>query len=384
MAGGGAYLRGSFVTLTDCVFDGNTAGNGGGVSTFEGGTVSFDGCSFVGNTADISAGALRVQGSGQGGFYPLYYAAMAQAYMDTFVGQTVSVEEIRDAFNKIAVLMRNNAQYNRRAQTCHENPYATPSTSGFIGVTDVPKSGIVATPSYRLDCCLMTDGASAVILASEDLARELTDQPIWVTGVGNGTDCMRTGERPRTIGGLVKDDLLLPHELADPDLVEHYKTLEYPGLHSFRAGRWAAKKAYGMAGITGNPLEYFDLIEIHDAFVISVIQTMEDLGMVPYGHASSLFTALPLDDQGRVPINPKIGEEKGVYVNPSGGLIGQMHAVGATGNTQAVDVIWQMKGMIEEKYGHPELQVPQVEKALFHSHAGTGSDITVTTVEKGW
>ena len=71
-------------------------------------------------------------------------------------------------------------------------------------------------------------------------------------------------------------------------------------------------------------------------------------------------------------------------MNPSGGLIGQMHAVGATGNTQAVDVIWQMKGMIEEKYGHPELQVPQVEKALFHSHAGTGSDITVTTVEKGW
>ncbi len=230
----------------------------------------------------------------------------------------------------------------------------------------------------------MTDGASALIVASEDLAKEFTDQPILVTGVGNGTDCMRTGERPRTIGGLIKDDLLLPHELADPELVEHYKTLEYPGLHSFRAGRWAAKKAYAMAGITGNPLEYFDLIEIHDAFVISVIQTMEDLGMIPYGHASSLFTVLPLDPQGRLPINPKIGGENGVYVNPSGGLIGQMHAVGATDNTQAVDVIWQMKGMIEEKYGHPELQIPKVEKALFHSHAGTGSDITVTTVEKGW
>lgn len=317
-----------------------------------------------------------------GGYYPLYYAAMAQAYLDTFVGKTVSAEEIRDAFSKIAVLMRNNAQFNRRAQTSHENPYATSSTSGFINVDDVVNSGIVATPSYRLDCCLMTDGASALIVASEDLAKQLTDQPVYVTGIGNGTDCMRTGERPRTIGGLVKEDLLMPHEQDDPKLVAYYEQLEYPGLHSFRAGRWAAKKAYTMAGIN-KPMEYFDLIEIHDAFVISVIQTMEDLGMVSYGYAGGLFNALPLKD-GRVPINPKIGGENGVYVNPSGGLIGQMHGVGATGNTQAVDVLWQMQGRIDDKYGHPELQVPEPRTALFHSHAGTGSDITVTTVERGW
>ena len=338
---------------------------------------------FQGNEF-IAHASCTVTDLPQGGFYPLYYAAMAQAYIDNFVGKTVSAKEIRDAFDKIAVLMRNNAQYNRRAQTCHENPYATPSTSGFIGVAEIPRSGIVATPSYRLDCCLMTDGASALILASEDLAKEFTDQPVYVTGIGNGTDCMRTGERPRTIGGLVKENLLMPHERKDPDLVKYYETLEYPGLHSFRAGRWAAKKAFEMAGITENPLEYFDLIEIHDAFVISVVQTMEDLGMVPYGKAALLFNCLPLDEKGRTPVNPKIGGENGVYVNPSGGLIGQMHAVGATGNTQAVDVLWQMKGMIEEKYGHSELQVPDVKKALFHSHAGTGSDITVTTVEKGW
>lgn len=318
-----------------------------------------------------------------GGFYPLYYAAMAQAYLDTFVGKTVSAEDLRAAFSKIAVLMRNNAQYNRRAQTSHENPYATASTSGFITTGEVVQSGIVATPSYRLDCCLMTDGASAVIVASEEMARELTAKPVWVTGLGNGTDCMRTGERPRTIGGLVKEDLLLPHEKNDPERVAYYETLVYPGLHSFRAGRWAAKKAYEMAGIRTDPLEYFDLIEIHDAFVISVVQTMEDLGMVPYGHACHLFNELPLKD-GRVPINPKIGGDHGLYVNPSGGLIGQMHGVGATGNTQAVDVLWQMQGKIEEKYGHAETQVPNVERALFHSHAGTGSDITVTTVEKGW
>ncbi len=105
---------------------------------------------------------------------------------------------------------------------------------------------------------------------------------------------------------------------------------------------------------------------------------------MPYGQACTLFHPLPLDGQGRVPINPKIGGENGLYINPSGGLIGQMHAVGATGNTQTVDVLWQMQGKIAEKYGHSELQVEGVRNALFHSHAGTGSDITVTTVERGW
>ena len=67
---------------------------------------------FQGNEF-IAHASCTVADLPQGGFYPLYYAAMAQAYMDTFVGHTVSAEDLRDAFDKIAVLMRNNAQYNR-------------------------------------------------------------------------------------------------------------------------------------------------------------------------------------------------------------------------------------------------------------------------------
>lgn len=338
---------------------------------------TFQGNEFIANAACTATDMPN------GGYYPLFYAAMAKAYLDTFVGKTVSAEEVRDAFSKIAVMMRNNAQYNRRAQTSTENPYSTKSTRGFINIDDVVNSGIAATPFYRLDCCLMTDAASTLAVASEDLARELTDKPIRVTGIGNGTDCMRTGERPREIGGLVGGGLLMPHEAADPELVKYYEKLEYPGMHSFRAGRCAAKKAYEMAGIT-KPLEYFDVMEIHDAFTISVIQTLEDLGIVPYGHACKLFNDLPLDADRRVAINPRIGGDNGVYLNPSGGLIGQMHAVGATGNTQAVDILWQLQGKIEEKYGHAELQVPDAKTGLFHSHAGTGSDITVTTVRRDW
>ena len=113
---------------------------------------------------------------------------MAPSYLDTLLLQTVTWELNRYPFSYIAVMIRNNAQYKRRAQTSHENPYATSSTSSFINIQDVTLSGIVATPSYRLDCCLMTDGASAIIVACEDLARSLTDKPVFVTGLGNGTD----------------------------------------------------------------------------------------------------------------------------------------------------------------------------------------------------
>ena len=115
---------------------------------------TFQGNEFIANAACTATDMPN------GGYYPLFYAAMAQAYLDTFVGKTVTAEQVRDAFNKIAVMMRNNAQYNQRAQTSPENPYSTKSTRGFITVDDVVNSGIAATPFYRLDCCLMTDGAS--------------------------------------------------------------------------------------------------------------------------------------------------------------------------------------------------------------------------------
>ncbi len=74
-----------------------------------------------------------------------------------------------------------------------------------------------------------------------------------------------------------RDVLLLPHEKPTD-----YTGLMYPGIHSFRAGRTAAKLAYQMAGVL-NPVGELDFIELHDAYTSSEIQTYEDLGLCRYG-----------------------------------------------------------------------------------------------------
>ncbi|MGC8496457.1 MAG: thiolase C-terminal domain-containing protein [Thermoplasmata archaeon] len=306
-----------------------------------------------------------------GGFYTAYYAAMANRYMYEF-----GITEKQLA--KVAVKNRNNAQYNFFAQTNAKNPFSTKSTSGFITINDVYKSDVIATPLKRLDCCLMSDGAAVVLLAEKNLAKKLTKHPVSISGVGGGTDTMRPGDRPTIKGGLIKENLLLPHEKA-----EWYENMVYPGLHSFRAGRKAAKMAYTMAGIK-DPLKEIDVVELHDAFTSSELQTYEDLGLARYGEGGKFIDTGKFDDKKGVfeDINPKLGDR--IHVNPSGGLIGCMHAVGATGIMQIGSVFWQIQNSIEKFYGSDKLQVKNAKRGLAHSHAGTGSDVTVFVLDKGW
>ncbi|MCL4326333.1 MAG: thiolase domain-containing protein [Candidatus Thermoplasmatota archaeon] len=304
-----------------------------------------------------------------GGFYTAYYAAMATRYIHEF-----GITEKQLA--KVAVKNRNNAQYNYFAQTNSKNPYSTKSTSGFINIDDVYKSNMIATPLKRLDCCLMSDGAAVVLLAEKNLARKLTKDPVIISGIGGGTDTMRPGDRPTTKGGLIKENLLLPHEKP-----EWYENMSYPGLHSFRAGRAATKMAYRMAGIK-NPLHDIDVVELHDAFTSSELQTYEDLGLAKYGDGGKFIDTAEFDEEKGVfkEINPKMGDH--TYVNPSGGLIGCMHAVGATGIMQVGNIFWQLQKKMEKFNDNDKLQVKNAKKGLAHSHAGTGSDVTVIVMSK--
>ena len=69
-------------------------------------------------------------------------------------------------------------------------------------------------------------------------------------------------------------------------------------------------------------------------------------------------------------------------VNPSGGLIACGHPVGATGLMQAVFAIWQLQGTIGKHFGDATLQVPKAKRGAIHSHAGTGTYVTVSILEK--
>jgi acetyl-CoA C-acetyltransferase len=156
--------------------------------------------------------------------------------------------------------------------------------------------------------------------------------------------------------------------------------LEYPGVHSFRAGRSAALEAYKNAGIT-DPKAELDFVELHDAYASSEIQTYEDLGLCRYGEGYDFV------DQGRPFLKdvdygldlPKKGE---MPVNPSGGLIACGHPVGATGIMQGVFAFWQLQGAIGKHFRTDELQIKDARLGLIHSHAGTGSAVTVTIMER--
>jgi acetyl-CoA C-acetyltransferase len=286
-----------------------------------------------------------------GGFYTGYYAMMVQRHMHEF-GTTP------EQLAMVSIKNHANALY---------NPYA--QSPKKLTVADVRNSQMVATPLTMLDICTMSDGAAVCVLASEEVASKLCPNPVKVTGVGSGSDAMRMADRPH---GKV---LLLPHEKASD-----YRNLKYPGVHSFRGGRAAAKQAYAMAGIQ-NPIDDFDFIELHDAYTSSEIQTYEDLGLCKYGEGGR-FTeegnpfmpgidyGLHLPKQGQIP------------VNPSGGLLACGHPVGATGLMQSVFAFWQLQGTIKKHLGSGKLQIKNPKRGLIHSHAGTGTYITVSILEQ--
>lgn len=285
-----------------------------------------------------------------GGFYTGYYAMMVQRHMYEF-GTTV------EQMAMVSVKNHTNALY---------NPYAQKAKR--LTIKDVRESPMVATPLTMEDICTMSDGAAVCILASEEVVRQVSDRPVKITGVGSGSDAMRMADRPH---GKV---ILLAHE-SEAD----YEHLRYPGVHSFRAGRMAAKLAYEMAGIR-NPLDELSFVELHDAYTSSEVQTYEDLGLCRYGEGGKFV-------ESGVPFMPAIDyglelPKQGVLpVNPSGGLLACGHPVGATGLMQAVFAFWQLQGTITRHLGNDRLQVQNAKRGLIHSHAGTGTYVTISIME---
>src|SRR5436309_8968709 len=275
-----------------------------------------------------------------GGYYNGYYAMMVVRHMHEF-GTT------EEQLARIAVKNHNNAVH---------NPYAQEHLA--LTLEDVMRSEYIAWPLKRHDICVMSDGAAVAILASEAAAKKFCDNPVRITGIGMGSDCMRFADRPH---GKVP---LLPHEKKSD-----YKDLRYPGVHSFRAGRMAAISAYKMAGIE-HPLEDLDVVELHDAYSSSELQTCEDLGLCKYGEGGRFIDEGCSTLQGKLP------------VNPSGGLLACGHPVGATGLMQAVTMFWQLQHTIGKHVGNDKLQVTNAKRGLIHSHAGTGTYVTVSIMER--
>ncbi len=308
-----------------------------------------------------------------GGFYSGYYAMMVTRHMKEF-GTTP------EQMAHVSVKNHMNA---------YHNPYAQKRQK--LTIQDVRQAPMVAWPLTRLDICVMSDGAAATILCSEEglhkleaIGAEIPKPLVKVSGIGRGTDAMRMADRPHQS----YDEFLSRNLLPNEDTAEtraYYKDLwergfRYPGVHSFRAGRMGSREAYRNAGID-DPLKDLDFVELHDAYTSSEIQTYEDMGLCRYGEGGGFAVSgkafMPGIDYGL-----DLSEEPVCPVNPSGGLIACGHPVGATGLMQAVFAIWQLQGTIDRHFDDPTLQVRDARRGAIHSHAGTGTYVTVSILEK--
>ena len=219
---------------------------------------------------------------------------------------------------KVSVKNHGNAMKNPMAQSPAQ-----------LTVEDVLNSKKIVDPFRFYDNCLYTEGASAVILASAKLAGEITDTPLWISGLGASTDYVLPGNRPN--------------------------------IHTFESSRLAAAQAYEMAGIK-KPLEELDLAELHDAFTGTEIMAYEDCFLCEEGQGGTLVDQEVVMPGGQLP------------VNLSGGLIGCGHAVGATGIMQTHEVCLHLRGQAGER------QVPGARRGLVQSIGGTLCTWTVCLV----
>jgi len=236
-----------------------------------------------------------------GATFPSFYAMMAKAHMHEY-GTT------REQLSMVSV---KNHMYGAM------NPYA--HIQKTITLEEAMKSSMICYPLNLYDCCLISDGAAAVILANEQKAKKISDTPIWLKGLGAASDTMMISERET--------------------------------LTELRATKIAAEKAYRMARITSSEV---DVAVVHDCFTIAEIMAYEDLGFCKKGEGGKFIEEKQSYIGGKTP------------VNTDGGLKSKGHPLGATGVSMTIEITKQLRGKAGKR------QVNGAEIGLSHNIGQAG------------
>ncbi|QUO46773.1 MULTISPECIES: thiolase domain-containing protein [Halorubrum] len=244
--------------------------------------------------------------------FPGAYALMANAYFDAYGGS-------REDLAHIASKNHENALPNEYAQYRRE-----------VSVAEAMDAPPVAEPLHLYDACPITDGASALVLVSEEYAAEHDlDASVAVTGTGQGTDRMALGDREHLARTPAADD--------------------------------AADAAYADAGVEAADV---DVAEVHDCFTIAEVLALESLGLFEPGEGISAAREGLTTADGDLP------------VNLSGGLKAKGHPVGATGGSQIAELTRLLRG------DHPNSEhVPEAEVGVAHNAGGTVASAVVHVLE---
>jgi acetyl-CoA acetyltransferase len=205
---------------------------------------------------------------------------------------------------EIAVSARYNAGLNPLAY------YRDPIT-----IEDVQTSKMIADPLTKLHCCIRSDGGGAIVLTSEERARDCASKPVWVLGTGEA--------------------------ISHTTMSEWLDFTESPCVRS-------GQKAFGTAGVTPADI---DVVQVYDSFTLTVLLTLESLGFCKKGEGGSFVESGTLRVGGDLPTN-----------TDGGGL--SSCQPGMRGIFLLVEAVKQLRGQCEER------QVPDAHLACVNATGG--------------
>lgn len=269
--------------------------------------------------------------------FPGFYAAMATAYMNEY-------DADREAFFRVSIKNHKNgalndkAQFNQTIQEIAEAKKARavkkgrpePTWETDLDFLSDPKGNPnIAWPMTLFDCSPVSDGAAVLMLVSEDIAKQFSDEPLYLIGSGQAS----AGALP-----------------------------ERETLSSIPSAVIASQQAYAMAGVEPDEI---DVVEVHDCFTIAEIMATEDLGFFPRGEG------------WKAAMDGKTARDGDRPVNTSGGLKAKGHPVGASGVAQVVEIWKQLHGIAGER------QLPDDPRiGMTHNVGGSGQTSVVNIFER--
>ena len=187
-----------------------------------------------------------------------------------------------------------------------------------VTVEEVVNSPMISDPLHRLDCCVVSDGGGALIVARPEIAKQLKRPKVKIIGVGEA----------------------LKHQMGGKiDL-------------SYSGARWSGERAFEEAGVKPTDMKY---ASIYDSFTITVVMQLEDLGFCKKGEGGKFVADGNLiSGVGKLPFNT------------DGGGLCNNHPANRGGMTKVIEAVRQLRGE-----AHPKVQVKNCDLALAHGTGGS-------------
>jgi acetyl-CoA C-acetyltransferase len=196
------------------------------------------------------------------------------------------------------------------------NPHAM--LRNVVTVEEVVNSPMISDPLHRLDCCVVSDGGGALIVAKPEIAKSLKRPRVKITGAGETTKGQMGG----------KVDL------------------------SYSGAAWSGPRAFEEAGVKPADIKY---ASIYDSFTITVVMQIEDLGFCKKGEGGRFVADGNLiSGRGTLPFNT------------DGGGLCNNHPANRGGMTKVIEAVRQLRGE-----SHPAVQVKNCDLALAHGTGGS-------------